>query len=68
MNEYKTVIISMKSNFWSFSCVNARLHQLAAGEVGPGADLGRNALRTGQLLVHGLGEEQSGLAETVSVR
>lgn len=61
MNDYKTVIISMKSNFSSFLWVNLRLQQLAAGEVGPGADLGRNAIGTGHLLAHGLGEEESSL-------
>lgn len=51
----------MKSNFSSFLWVNLRLQQLAAGEVGPGADLGRNAIGTGHLLAHGLGEEESSL-------
>lgn len=37
------------------------LHQLAAGELGPATDLRGNALDTGHLLAHGLGEEESSL-------
>ena len=40
-----------------------RLQQLSANEVGPGANLSRNAFLAGQLLAHGLGEEQSSLGE-----
>ena len=37
------------------------LQQLAAHEVGPGADLVGNALLAGQLLVHALSEELGSL-------
>lgn len=50
---------------WAFSFCFVQgihhLHQLAADEVGPGADFGGNAVGAGELLVHALSEELGSL-------